>query len=59
MQTGNAGINLIKSFESLSLKAYICPAGKLTVGARTHRARCDIRDANHPGTRRSTSKRGS
>lgn len=27
-----AGIELIKSFESLMLKAYVCPAGKLTIG---------------------------
>lgn len=27
-----AGIDLIKSFESLKLKAYVCPAGKLTIG---------------------------
>ncbi len=32
MQTGEAGIDLIKSFESLALTTYICPAGKLTIG---------------------------
>lgn len=32
MQTGDLGINLIKSFESLSLQTYTCPAGKLTIG---------------------------
>jgi len=32
LKTGEAGINLIKSHESLSLKAYLCPAGKLTIG---------------------------
>ena len=32
MNTGNAGISLIKSFESLSLKTYVCPGGKLTIG---------------------------
>lgn len=32
MKTGQLGINLIKSFEGLSLKAYLCPAGVLTIG---------------------------
>ena len=29
------GINLIKEFESLSLKAYLCPAGVVTIGYGT------------------------
>jgi lysozyme len=32
MKTGILGIGLIKSFESLALKAYRCPAGVLTIG---------------------------
>ena len=32
MRTSRVGINLIKSFESLQLEAYKCPAGKLTIG---------------------------
>ena len=32
MKTSQAGINLIKSFESLQLTAYVCPAGILTIG---------------------------
>ncbi|PKN16514.1 MAG: hypothetical protein CVU66_00760 [Deltaproteobacteria bacterium HGW-Deltaproteobacteria-23] len=32
MKTGQKGIDLIKSYESLELKAYRCPAGVLTVG---------------------------
>ena len=32
MKTSQKGIDLIKSFESLELKAYRCPAGVLTVG---------------------------
>ena len=32
MKTSLAGVNLIKSFEGLSLTAYTCPAGVLTVG---------------------------
>lgn len=32
MRTGAAGINLIKSFESLRLEAYRCPAGVCTIG---------------------------
>lgn len=32
MRTGRAGINLIKSFESLRLEAYRCPAGIWTIG---------------------------
>lgn len=32
MKTSRVGINLIKSFESLCLEAYKCPAGKLTIG---------------------------
>jgi lysozyme len=30
--TGKKGINLIKKFEGLRLRAYYCPAGKLTIG---------------------------
>lgn len=32
MRTGEAGINLIKSFESLRTEAYRCPAGIWTIG---------------------------
>ena len=32
MRTSQQGINLIKSFESLRLEAYKCPAGVLTIG---------------------------
>lgn len=32
MRTSQSGINLIKSFESLRLKAYKCPAGVWTIG---------------------------
>lgn len=32
MDSTERGINLIKSFESCKLKAYVCPAGKLTIG---------------------------
>ena len=32
MKTSQSGVNLIKSFEGLSLTAYVCPAGVLTVG---------------------------
>ncbi|MBO5136446.1 MAG: lysozyme [Clostridia bacterium] len=32
MQTGKAGLELIKSFEGLGLKAYLCPSGVLTIG---------------------------
>ena len=32
MKTSQKGIDLIKSFESLELKAYKCPAGVLTIG---------------------------
>lgn len=32
MKTSQKGIDLIKSFESLELKAYRCPAGVLTIG---------------------------
>lgn len=32
MRTGQNGINLIKSFESLRLEAYRCPAGIHTIG---------------------------
>lgn len=32
MKISNAGVELIKSFESLSLEAYKCPRGKLTIG---------------------------
>jgi lysozyme len=32
MKTSQKGIDLIKSFEKLELKAYYCPAGILTIG---------------------------
>lgn len=32
MQTNKLGVDLIKSFESLRLESYVCPAGKLTIG---------------------------
>lgn len=32
MQTGKKGIDLIKHFESLQLKAYRCPSGVWTIG---------------------------
>jgi lysozyme len=32
MKCSKAGIDLIKKFESLQLKAYLCPAGVLTIG---------------------------
>lgn len=32
MQTNTAGIELIKQFEGLRLEAYLCPAGKWTIG---------------------------
>lgn len=32
MRTGQAGIDLVKSFESLRLEAYKCPAGVWTIG---------------------------
>lgn len=32
MRTSRVGINLIKSFESLQLRAYKCPAGVWTIG---------------------------
>jgi lysozyme len=32
MKTSEKGINLIKNFEGLRLKAYYCPAGVLTIG---------------------------
>lgn len=32
MKTSKTGIDLIKEFESCSLKAYKCPAGVLTIG---------------------------
>jgi lysozyme len=32
MVTSEKGLNLIKRFEGLQLKTYICPAGKLTIG---------------------------
>lgn len=32
MKTGKPGIDLIKQFEGYSDKAYICPAGVLTIG---------------------------
>ena len=32
MKTSKQGIELIKSFEGLRLRAYVCPAGVLTIG---------------------------
>lgn len=32
MKTSEKGLDLIKKFEGLHLKAYICPAGKVTIG---------------------------
>lgn len=32
MRLGSKGLNLIKRFEGLRLKAYLCPAGKWTIG---------------------------
>lgn len=32
MRTSNRGVELIKKHEKLVLKAYTCPAGKLTIG---------------------------
>lgn len=32
MRTNQAGIDLIKQFEGCVLQAYLCPAGKLTIG---------------------------
>ena len=32
MKTGQKGINLIKTYEGLALKAYLCPANVLTIG---------------------------
>jgi lysozyme len=32
MNISNAGLNLIKQFEGIRLKAYLCPAGVLTIG---------------------------
>jgi lysozyme len=32
MKTSDRGLNLIKEFESLELKAYLCPAGVWTIG---------------------------
>lgn len=32
MRIGQAGLDLIKSFEGLALKAYLCPAGVPTIG---------------------------
>lgn len=32
MRTGDKGINLIKMFEGLRLRAYLCPANKWTIG---------------------------
>lgn len=32
METSNKGIAIIKEFEQLRLKAYRCPAGKMTIG---------------------------
>lgn len=35
MKTSQKGINLIKNFEGLELKAYLCPAGVYTIGYGT------------------------
>lgn len=32
MKTSEQGLNLIKKWESLQLKSYICPSGKWTIG---------------------------
>lgn len=32
MKISNRGLDLIKAHEGCSLKAYVCPAGKLTIG---------------------------
>lgn len=32
MRTNKAGLDLIKRFEGLELTAYVCPAGRLTIG---------------------------
>lgn len=32
MNVSDAGVELVKKFEGLSLKTYTCPAGKLTIG---------------------------
>lgn len=32
MKISDAGLSLIKTFEGLSTKAYVCPAGVLTIG---------------------------
>jgi len=32
MKTNQRGLDLVKSFEGLFLKAYVCPAGVLTIG---------------------------
>lgn len=32
MKTSNAGLSLIKGFEGFRAKAYVCPAGVLTIG---------------------------
>lgn len=32
MKTGEKGVTLIKSFEALKLRAYLCPAGVWTIG---------------------------
>jgi len=32
MRTSNKGIELIKNYEGLRLEAYVCPAGKPTIG---------------------------
>lgn len=37
MTLSPAGLRLIKEFEGLSLKAYVCPAGVLTIGYGTTR----------------------
>ena len=37
MKTNQAGVDLIKHFEGCRLEAYVCPAGKLTIGYGTTR----------------------
>lgn len=39
MKISKTGINLIKEFEDLRLKAYYCPAGILTIGYGTTRSK--------------------
>lgn len=37
MKIGTKGLNLIKNFEGFEAKAYVCPAGVLTIGYGTTR----------------------